>query len=87
MASDGRQKGVSAARRSILRHLRREFPESLDLAARSLVPAVSDGDFLAACIALQDEGLIMYEALLVGTGPSPMLIAAGLTRKGQAAAE
>lgn len=79
------RRGVPAARQAILARLGREWPDSLDLTARSLVPTVPDGDFLAACVALQDEGMIMYEALLVGTGPSPMLVAAVLTRKGQAA--
>lgn len=79
------QRGAPEARQAILARLRREWPDSLDLTARSLVPPVPDSDFLAACVALQDEGMIMYEALLVGTGPSPMLVAAVLTRKGQAA--
>jgi hypothetical protein len=84
MTSDERPGGVTAAQRAILRHLRREWPDSVDLTARNLLPGISDADFLAACVALQDDGLIMYEALLVGTGPSPMLVAAVLTRKGQA---
>ena len=79
------RRGEPAAREAILARLRREWPDSLDLTAQSLVPAVRNSDFLAACVALQDEGMIMYEALLVGTGPSPMLVAAVLTRKGQAA--
>ena len=85
MATDERHDGPTAARQAILRHLRREWPDSVDLTARNLAPPVSDADFLAACVALQDDGMIMYEALLVGTGPSPMLVAAVLTRKGQAA--
>jgi len=85
MASDGQHGGITAARQAILRHLRREWPDSVDLTARNLLPGISESDFLAACVALQDDGLIMYEALLVGTGPSPMLVAAVLTRKGQAA--
>jgi len=86
MSIDEQHGGAASARQAILRHLRREWPDSVDLTARNLAPGVSDADFLAACIALQDDGLIMYEALLVGTGPSPMLLAAVLTRKGQAAA-
>jgi hypothetical protein len=85
MSSEELHGSADEARQAILRHLRREWPDSVDLTARSLVPAVSDADFLTACIALQDDGMIMYEALLVGTGPSPMLVAAVLTRKGQAA--
>jgi len=85
MAIEEQHYGTTAARQAILRHLRREWPDSVDLTARTLTPGISDGEFLAACVGLQDEGLIMYEALLVGTGPSPMLVAAVLTRKGQAA--
>jgi len=86
MAIDEQHGGAVTARQAILRHLRREWPDSVDLAARNLAPGIADADFLSACIALQDDGLIMYEALLVGTGPSPTLVAAVLTRKGQAAA-
>lgn len=85
MAIDEQHGGSEAARQAILGHLRREWPDSVDLTARNLAPGISDGDFLTACVALQDDGLIMYEALLVGTGPAPMLVAAVLTRKGQAA--
>ncbi len=85
MEIDEQHGGTEAARQAILRHLRLEWPDSVDLTARHLPPGFSDADFLAACVALQDDGLIMYEALLVGTGPSPMLVAAVLTRKGQAA--
>jgi hypothetical protein len=86
MAIDKQHGAAEAARQAILRHLRREWPDSVDLTARNLSPGISDADFLGACVALQDDGLIMYEALLVGTGPSPMLVAAVLTRKGQAVA-
>lgn len=84
MDGDQGQGSAAAARMAILRHLRREWPDSTDLAARTLSPHVAFDDFLAAAISLQDDGLIMYEALLVGTGPSPLLVAAVLTRKGQA---
>lgn len=84
MSSDEQHGGAVAARQAILRHLRRQWPDSVDLTPRNLTPSISDADFLAACIGLQDEGMIMYEALLVGTGPSPVLVAAVLTRKGQA---
>jgi len=86
MAGDGLQTRAAAARQAILTRLRRDWPESVDLEARHMAPLLSEAEFLDACVALQDEGLIMYEALLVGAGPSPMLIAAVLTHKGQAAA-
>lgn len=38
--------------------------------------------FLAAVVRLQDGGLIMSEALLVGTGPEPQLREPSITRKG-----
>jgi len=83
MVSDEHDGRVALAQQAILRHLRREWPDSLDLSVRDLGSGISDGEFLGACVALQDQGLIMYEALLVGTGPSPVLVAAVLTRKGQ----
>jgi hypothetical protein len=85
MASDGLQTRAVAARQAILSRLGRDWPESVDLEARHFAPKLTEAEFLDACVALQDEGLIMYEALLVGAGPSPMLIAALLTHKGQAA--
>jgi len=81
-----RQDSIGAARNAILHHLRRDWPDSVDLSSRSLSSLVDTDDFLAAAVALQDDGLIMYEALLVGTGPAPLLLAAVLTRKGQEAA-
>jgi hypothetical protein len=85
MDSD-RQDSSGAARNAILQHLRRDWPDSVDLSARALGTGIATDDFLAAAVALQDDGLIMYEALLVGTGPAPLLMAAVLTRKGQEAA-
>ncbi|WP_126665468.1 hypothetical protein [Croceibacterium ferulae] len=85
MDSD-RQDGIGGTRAAILHHLRRDWPDSVDLSARALGVGVATDDFLAAAVTLQDEGLIMYEALLVGTGPAPLLMAAVLTRKGQEAA-
>ena len=78
--------GAYAARQALLNHLRREWPNSVDLAARQIAPGVCNADFLRACMALQDDGLIMYEALLINVGPSPKLLAAVLTFKGQRAA-
>ncbi len=85
MASDGLLTRAVAARQAILERLRHDWPDSCDLEAREFAPQYSEAEFLDASVALQDEGLIMYEALLVGAGPSPMLIAAMLTHKGQAA--
>jgi len=85
MTSEEQDGGAAVARQAILRHLRREWPNSVDLTTRNLALGITDADFLAACMALQDDGMIMYEALLVGAGPSPMLLAAVLTRKGQSA--
>ena len=65
--------GIPAAREAIIDHLRGVWPDSVDVTAQSLSGHTSTADFLAACVALRDEGLIMYEALLVGTGPSPKL--------------
>lgn len=50
---------------------------------RSFSPEVSARAFVEAAQVLQDEGLIMYEILLVGTGPEPVLREAAVTRKGQ----
>jgi hypothetical protein len=78
---------INTAREAILDHLRWVWPDSVDVTAQSLSGRTSTAGLLAACIALRDEGLIMYEALLVGTEPSPKLIAAALTRKGQQTAD
>lgn len=86
MMGDELQTRASIARQAILARLRRDWPESVDLEARQFAPAISEAEFLAASVALQDAGLIMYEALLVGAGPSPMLISAVLTHRGQEAA-
>jgi hypothetical protein len=75
---------AGGARDAILQRLRRDWPDSADIFARELDGIGTDA-FIGAAVALQDEGLIMYEALLVGTGPSPLLVSAVLTRKGQEA--
>ncbi|WP_347303428.1 hypothetical protein V5740_02040 [Croceibacterium sp. TMG7-5b_MA50] len=82
----GGREGEGMARAAILQHLRRDWPDSTDVVARDLGAALDTDAFIGAAVALQDEGLIMYEALLVGTGPSPLLVSAVLTRKGQEAA-
>ncbi len=40
-------------------------------------------EFVRIAIALQDEGLLMYEALLVGVGSEPQLRDVVLTMKGR----
>lgn len=75
--------GAGAARKALLGYLQREWPDSVDIVAQVVLPGVSDIDFLEACTSLQHEGLIMYEALLLGVKSSPELLAAAVTRKGQ----
>lgn len=59
------------------------WPDAADVAPSDLPGDVSDELFLEAALALQDEGSIMYEAMLVGTRARPALRSAILTRKGQ----
>ena len=75
--------GASDIRRAILAHLHRNWPDPVDLGAGGVSADEGDTAFVKAAVALQDEGLIMYEALLIGAGPSPTLVGALLTRKGQ----
>lgn len=82
---DERRLEVIAARESILYHLKSDWPDSVDIELSVAVPSASVASFLEACTTLQNDGLIMYEALLLGVGPSPKLLAAALTRKGQQA--
>jgi len=86
MVKDEQRTGAGAARQALLDYLRREWPGSVDVAARVAAPGASAADFLEACTTLQNDGLIMYEALLLGLGPSPKLLTAALTRKGLEAA-
>ena len=78
--------GAGPTREALLDYLRREWPDSVDVVAKEVAPGASAGDFFEACTSLQHEGLIMYEALVLGVGPSPKLLAAALTRKGHEAA-
>lgn len=63
--------------------LLREWPEPIDLTPSKTGLAERHRDFVQAAVALQDTGLIMYEALLVGTGPEPCARNACLTTKGR----
>lgn len=84
--SDEREQGglrVFEARLAIVRHLRECWPYSETLTPSSLSPTPSAPAFVQAAQELQDHGLIMYEVLLVGAGPEPILREAMLTRKGQ----
>lgn len=71
------------AKLAIVRHLRECWPYGVTLTPSSLSPALSARTFVEAAQALQDHGLIMYEVLLIGAGPEPILRGAMLTRKGQ----
>ncbi len=77
---------VGGARRAIIDHLRREWPFPVTLTNETLATQVPERVFVEAAARLQEEGLIMYEALLIGAGPAPQLIDAVLTRRGQAGA-
>ena len=74
---------VESARRAIVEQLRREWPYPASVTPQTLPERVPDRVFVEAAARLQEEGLIMYEALLIGAGPVPQLIDAALTRRGQ----
>lgn len=77
------REAVEGARRAIIERLRREWPYPLSITPLTLLERVPDHIFVEAAAALQEDGLIMYEALLVGAGPLPRLVDAALTRRGQ----
>ncbi|WP_121120157.1 hypothetical protein [Croceibacterium ferulae] len=83
---DEQRTAGGAVREALVTYLRREWPNSVDVDAHVAAPGASAENFLEACTSLQYEGLIMYEALLLGVGSSPKLLAAALTRKGQSVA-
>jgi len=85
MNEDGRSQtdAVERARRSIVDQLRREWPYPLTVTPETLGERVPHRAFVEAAARLQEDGLIMYEALLIGAGPVPQLIDAALTRRGQ----
>lgn len=74
---------VEIARKAIVEQLRREWPYAASLTPHTIAGRVADAVFVEAAAGLMEEGLIMYEALLVGAGPSPRLVDAVLTRRGQ----
>jgi len=74
---------IESARRAIVEQLRREWPYPLTVTPQTLTERVPDRVFIDAAKGLQEEGLIMYEALLIGAGPAPQLLDAALTRRGQ----
>lgn len=71
------------AKLAIVRYLRECWPHSDTVTPSSLSPPLSARPFVEAAQTLQDQGLIMYEVLLIGAGPEPILHGAMLTRKGQ----
>lgn len=74
---------VEHARTAIVEQLRREWPYPLTVTPQTLPERVPDRAFIEAAAGLQEDGLIMYEALLIGASPVPQLIDAALTRRGQ----
>lgn len=78
-----RSQTIDRAKRAILDQLRREYPYPLTLTPLTLAERAADSIFVEAAATLQEEGLIMYEALLIGSGPVPQLLEAALTRRGQ----
>ena len=85
MDENGRSQvdAIDSARRAIVEQLRREWPYPLTVTPQTLAERVADRVFVEAAARLQEDGLIMYEALLLGAGPVPQLIEATLTRRGQ----
>lgn len=71
------------AKLAIIEYLRGCWPNSETVTPHFVSPTVSSAAFVEAAQRLQDQGLIMYEVLLVGAGPEPMLREALLTRRGQ----
>lgn len=71
------------ARRAIARRLALCWPHCEHVRPSVLHPAPSDRAFIHAATSLQDEGLIMFDALLIGAGAEPEIRDALLTRKGQ----
>lgn len=60
-----------------------EWPEPFDLTPSRVGLGERHRDFTQVAVALQDSGWIMYEALLVGTGPEPRAVNACMTVKGR----
>ncbi|HEX7854353.1 MAG TPA: hypothetical protein VF503_11720 [Sphingobium sp.] len=68
---------------AIVAFLHGSWPKAIDMTPSDLPGSVTDRMFLEAALMLQDEGAIMYEAMLVGVSPRPCLRDTILTRKGQ----
>lgn len=73
---------LRAVKAAIVFFLHDHWPNAAHLMAGDLDPSPSDSQFLESALALQDEGVIMYEAMLVGAGSRPCLRYAILTHKG-----
>lgn len=74
---------LRVAMAGVVEFLLERWPDTANVSPADLPGTISDSLFLEAALALQDEGSIMYEALLVGTTDHPALRSAILTRKGQ----
>ncbi|MXO66289.1 hypothetical protein [Altericroceibacterium endophyticum] len=74
---------VAVTRRAFIRYLQGIWPNSADVSPADLSVEVSDKQFLATAVDLQDAGLIMYEAIVFGAQPFPVVNQVMLTRKGQ----
>ena len=74
---------IDRTKRAIIDQLRREYPYPLTVTPLTLAERAADSAFVEAAASLQEDGLIMYEALLIGAGPVPQLLEAALTRRGQ----
>ena len=80
-----RDETIGRVKRAILDQLRHEFPYPVTVTPLTWAERAADSAFVAAAASLQEDGLIMYEALLIGSGPVPQLLEAALTRRGQMA--
>ncbi|HEX7871359.1 MAG TPA: hypothetical protein VF475_00505 [Sphingobium sp.] len=74
---------LRAVMTAIVGFLHGSWPNAVAISPHNLDLRVSDRIFVEAALALQDEGAIMYEALLVGVSSRPCLRDAIVTRKGQ----
>ena len=67
----------------ILALLIAEWPNPVTIRPSNVMPYLDHRKFVAAIQALQDDGMIMSEALLIGAGPEPTAIGVLITRKGR----
>ncbi len=82
----GQVAGVSARQvEHVARRLLDSWPDTVDLRPSDLEMDEIHRAFLQLMTGLQDRGWMMYEALLVGTGPEPRVLDAVLTAKGRIA--